>query len=164
MGRLRRWLNRRVTSEYHFAPGLLVRALGLLLACLGLFLLVVAFVVAALDVPRAAMTGALLVALAITAVVAATGLLVARRTSVVRLDETGYRVRLVRGAGAKQARWRDVDDLVTADVRGTRGVVLRLRDGATTTVPVAVLDADPERFVEDLRGHLDRAHGYRRLR
>lgn len=151
-------------SEYRFAPGLLVRALGLLLAALGLCLLLVAFVVAGLGLSRAVLDVALVATVVAVAGLALTGLLVGRRTVVVRLDDTGYRVRLLRGAGTKQARWRDVEDVVTADVRRTKGVVVRLRDGTTTTVPVAVLDTDPERFVEDVRSHLDRAHGYRRLR
>ena len=37
-----------------------------------------------------------------------------------RLDEDGYRVRLVRGAGVRAARWRDVEDAVAASPRGSR--------------------------------------------
>ena len=54
--------------------------------------------------------------------------------------------------------------MVTATVRGHHCVVLRLRDGRTTTIPVAVLDARREVFVQDLRSRLDAGHGYRRIR
>ena len=57
-----------------------------------------------------------------------------------------------------------VEDVVTATVHGHDCVVLRLRDGRTTTVPVAVLDAPRQVFVQDLRTHLDAGHGYRRIR
>ncbi|MDX6324955.1 MAG: hypothetical protein QOK15_1309 [Nocardioidaceae bacterium] len=158
------WFNRAVITEYRFARGLVVRALGLLLVGLGLLLLLVAVGGAALGWPRDVLTVVLVVTTAAVVVLALTGLLVRRRVGVVRLDDEGYRVRLLRGAGTMQARWRDVEDVVTADLRGTRGVVVRLRNGTSTSIPVAVLDADPAQFVEDLRGHLDRAHGYRRLR
>ena len=46
-------------------------------------------------------------------------------------------------------------------VAGERCVVLRLRDGRTSTVPVGLLAGRTEDFVEDLRGHLNRGHGYR---
>ena len=152
-----------MTSEYRPAPGLLLRAFGVLVGAAGVVLVLVALAVALLGWPSGVLTGAVVVG-AITVVVLALAGLVVRRTVVVRLDDAGYRLRLLRGAGTKQARWRDVEDLVTAEVRGTRAVVVRLRDGTTTTVPVAVLDSGAERFVEDVRARLDRAHGYRRLR
>ena len=82
---------------------------------------------------------------------------------VVRLDEGGYRVRSVRGAGVREARWKDVEDVTAPTVRGQRCVVLRLRDGRTTTIPVDVLAGSPDAFVRDLQEHLDAGHGYRRL-
>ena len=105
----------------------------------------------------------MVVVLVVLAVVAS-GLVLTRLTPLVHLDEAGYRVRLLRGAGVRAARWRDVEDVVTATVQGHDCVVLRLRDGRTTTVPVAVLDAPREVFVQDLRTHLDAGHGYRRIR
>ena len=96
--------------------------------------------------------------------VVVTGVVLTRLTPLVRLDEAGYRVRLLRGTGVRAARWRDVEDVVTATVHGHHCIVLRLRDGRTTTVPVAVLDAAREDFVQDLRQHLDAGHGYRRIR
>ena len=42
-------------------------------------------------------------------------------------------------------------------------MVLRLRDGRTTTIPVDVLAGSSDAFVKDLQQHLNRGHGYRRL-
>jgi len=79
-----------------------------------------------------------------------------RRAYVVRLDALGYQVRLLRGAGVKRARWADVAEASTADVGGVPCVVLALRDGRTTTVPLAVLAADRDEFVARLRALLRR--------
>ena len=79
-----------------------------------------------------------------------------RRAYVVRLDRLGYEVRLVRGAGVKRARWADVAEASTADVRGVPCVVLSLRDGRTTTVPVGVLAGDRDEFVTRVRALLHR--------
>jgi hypothetical protein len=113
-----------------------------------------------LDLP-ALVTGVVLV---VVLAVVVSGFALTRLTPLVHLDAAGYRVRLLRGAGVRAARWRDVEDVVTATVHGHDCVVLRLRDGRTTTVPVAVLDAPREVFVQDLRTHLDAGHGYRRIR
>jgi hypothetical protein len=91
------------------------------------------------------------------------GLLVTRRSFVVRLDDAGYQVRLIRGAGVKQARWKDVEDVVATTVSGERCVVLRLRDGRATTLPVRALAGNPDTFVMDLQSHLNKGHGYRRI-
>jgi hypothetical protein len=42
-------------------------------------------------------------------------------------------------------------------------VVLRLRDGRTTTIPVQMLAVDREAFVRDVQDHLQRGHGLRKL-
>lgn len=83
---------------------------------------------------------------------------------VVRLDEDGYRVRALRSARARSARWSDVRDVQTTTVEGHRCLVLRLRDGRTTTLPVDVLGGDPAELTAVVTAQLDRTHGYRRLR
>lgn len=150
-----------MTSEYRFAPALLVRSLGALLAVVGLLLSTVVALVAFAGLPVLVLTVSVVVAVVVVVV---GGLLASRRTTLVRFDEAGYQVRLLRGAGVKQARWREVEDAVTAHVAGQDCVVLRLKDGRTTTIPVSVLDADPGALLRDLTAHLDRGHGYRRLR
>ena len=62
------------------------------------------------------------------------------------------------------AAWTDVEDAATAHAaRACPCVVLQLRDGRTTTIPVAALAADREEFVRDLQAHLQRGHGLRPL-
>jgi len=91
------------------------------------------------------------------------GFLLTRRSFVVRLSEEGFRVRFVRGAGVKQGRWLDVVDAVTAEVAGSPCVVLRRRDGRSTTIPVEMLAGDRDAFVRDVQEHLQHGHGLRRL-
>jgi hypothetical protein len=112
----------------------------------------------------AGMPALVLVAVAVLAavVLVAAAVVLGRSWWVVRLDDTGYRVRLVRGVGRSAARWKDVEDLATAYVSGSPCVVLRLRDGSTSTLPVDVVEADREELVDELRRRLDAAHGYRR--
>ena len=149
-----------MTSSYRFSGPFVVRLMGVALVVVGVLVLLLAGAVAWLGVPVAVLTGGLVVA--VLAVVAL-GVLARRRVVVVRFDERGYRVRHVRGSGVRQGEWKQVEDVAAVTVAGERCVVLRLRDGRTTTVPVGVLATRTEDFVEDLRAHLDRGHGYRRL-
>ena len=151
-----------MTSSYRFAPPFIVRMTGVALVAVGVLVLVLAGLVAALSLPEAVLSAGLLVAVVLCLVVLA-GLAALRRRDVVRLDETGYRVRYVRGAGVRQAPWKDVEDVTAPTVEGQRCVVLRLRDGRTTTMPVDVLAGSADAFVRDLQQHLNRGHGYRRL-
>lgn len=147
-------------SNYRLSRALVVRTMGVLLVALGGLVLLVAAVVSLLDLPALVLTVAVVLA---GLLVLGSGLALSRFRAVVRLDDTGYQVSWLRGAGAKQARWRDVEDVVTATVAGHDCVVLRLKDGRTTSIPVSVIEADPEAFVRDLSAHLDKGHGYRRL-
>lgn len=147
-------------TVYRFSPPLLVRLLGSLLALLGVALFVVAVVVLVLDLPVLVLTVAVVVTVLVVVVA---GAVLSQAAVLVRFDDDGYRIRLLRGAGVRQARWRDVEDAVTATVSGHDVVVLRLRDGRTTSIPVTVLDASPSDFLADLSAHLDTGHGYRRI-
>jgi len=148
------------SSDYRLSPALGARLMGLLLVGLALLLFVVTALVALLD-----LTPDLLVVLAAVGLLAIFGLgyALTRRLYVVHLDEAGYRVRLIRGAGVTEARWNEVRDAATATPRGIPCVVLHLRDGRTTTIPVEALAADREEFVRDLQEHLQRGHGLRPL-
>ncbi len=148
-------------SDYRFAQPLLVRLLGTVLVVVGILLFLLAGLVAWLDLSLAVLTVGVVAAVVL---VVATGFLLTRGTPLVHFDDDGYRVRVLRGAGVTQARWADVEDVVTATVSGHNCVVLRLRDGRTTTLPVEVLDVSPSALVDDLRARLDAGHGYRRLR
>jgi hypothetical protein len=151
-----------VSSNYRFAAPFIVRMTGIGLVAVGVLVLVWAGLALALSLPGAVLSAGLLVAVVLWLLVLG-GLVVLRRGAVVRLDETGYRVRFVRGAGVRQARWKDVEDVTAPTVEGHRCVLLRLRDGRTTTLPVDVLAGSSDAFVQDLQQHLNRGHGYRRL-
>ena len=147
-------------TEYRVNPAVAARLVGAMLVGVALLVLLTTVLVAVLDLHTAV--------LLVPVVLGATGVLVAvamgrRRGWVVRVTDEGYRVQWVRGAGVSAARWKDVEDAVTATVAGAPVVVLRLRDGRTTTVPVQMLAVDRETFVRDLQRHLQRGHGVRRL-
>lgn len=147
-------------SDYRLSQPVVVRMMGALLVLLGVVVLLMTLGVGVLGVPTVVLSvGIVLVALLLLAA----ALVLTRGVTLVRLDDAGYRVRFVRGAGVQQARWTDVEDVVATTVAGERCVVLRLRDGRTTTLPVRLLRTSPEAFVKDLQGHLNRGHGYRRI-
>jgi hypothetical protein len=153
-------------QSFALAPALRARLLGTGLAAVGIVVLLGMLLSWALDLPTAFVSG--FVVLACVGVLTL-GLLLGLRHWVLRLDEHGYRVRVLRSAGpaadqARTARWADVLDLQSSTVAGQRCVVLRLRDGRTTTLPVDVIEGDSTALVETLTAHLDRGHGYRRLR
>lgn len=148
-------------SAYRLAPALVVRLMGAAMVTAGLLLLVLTVLVIALDLPTLVLSVGVL---ALVLVVLTVGWLLRRRASVVRLDETGYQVRWVRGAGVTRGRWKDVEDVLATTVAGERCVVLRRRDGSSTTIPVGILAGSADDFVRDLQQHLNRGHGYRPLR
>jgi hypothetical protein len=145
------------TSDYRLAPAFAARIVG------------AGFVLAAVVVFATTVLG-LLAGWSLTVVLAVAGaglaamIVVAvrlRSLVVVRFDDSGYRVRLVRGVGVAAARWSEVDDAVTADAAGEPCILLRLASGATSTIPLRVVAADPDAFVTDLRARLQRGHGLR---
>jgi hypothetical protein len=149
-----------VLSRYRFSGPFVARLLGVGLVAVGILVVLLVLLASLLSLPGPVVAGVLVAALL---AVAGLGLAAVRRPVVVGFDEVGYRVHLVRGAGVRAAAWTQVEDAEATVVAGERCVVLRLRDGRTTTVPVRVLDGDPDDFVRDLQAHLDRGHGYRRV-
>lgn len=149
-----------MSSDYRVSRHLVIRLIGALFVGLGILVVVLALLVAVLDLPSTVLGTGLV--LAVLTVLTVGGLLV-RGAVLVRLDRTGYRVRLLRGAGVTRARWTDVEDAVASTVAGERCIVLRLRDGRTTTIPVRMLSGSADAFVHDLQAHLNAGHGYRRL-
>ena len=157
------------TSSFALAPALRARLLGTGLVAIGLVVLGGILLAWAIGLPVPVVTGLVLLA---AVGVLALGLLLGLRHWVLRIDEHGYRVRVLRsparspeGSGdARSARWPVVLDLRTTTLSGQRCVVLRLRDGRTTTLPVDLVEGDSTALVETLTAHLDRGHGYRRLR
>jgi hypothetical protein len=148
-----------VPTDYALAPQLRARIMGLFLVLLGVVLCGITLLVALLQLPLDVLSAVVLV---VVVAVFGAGFLLTRRSYVVRAEDDGYRVRFVRGAGTSAARWTDVEDVVTTHVAGSPCVVLRLRDGGSTTIPVDLLAVDGNQFVRELQVHLDRGHGYRR--
>lgn len=156
---LNRCVSQNATSDYRLAPALAARIVG------------VGFVLAAGFVFATTVLGLLAGwTLTVVLVVAGAGLAAMivlavrlRALVVVRFDDSGYRVRLVRGVGVASARWSEVDDAVPADAAGEPCIQLRLASGATSTIPLRVVAADPDAFIGDLRGRLQRGHGLRPL-
>lgn len=140
-------------QTYALTPAIRARLMGALLVLVGLLLVAVTFVVA---VARLDPTLMLVLVAAVPVVVFGAAALLSRRLYVVRLDDVGYSVRMVRGVGAAKARWADVLDLTAVTLDETRCVVMRLRDGRTTTIPVDVIQGDSEEFVRELGRRLSR--------
>ena len=147
------------SSDYRLSPALGARLMGTLLVLLAVLLFAATALVALLHLPLD-----LLVVLALLGLV---GVFVfgyaLRKKYVVHLDDEGYRVRLVRGAGVTEASWKDVEEVVAASPRGIDCLVLRLSDGRTTTIPVSAVAADRDDFARDVRDHARRGEGLRPL-
>ncbi|HET8602580.1 MAG TPA: hypothetical protein VFM09_01505 [Marmoricola sp.] len=141
---------------FGLAPQLRARLMGFALLGLGLLLVLVSLVVALLRLPPDLIV---LVAALVVVAIFALGFVLVRRWFVVKVDATGYQVRFVRGAGVRAARWTDVEDVQTQTLAEARCVVLRLRDGRRTTVPVDLIEGDRDAFVRELQRRLDQAHG-----
>jgi hypothetical protein len=147
-----------MSSDYRLSPALGARLLGSALVGLAVLVFILTLVVALLDLSP--LFVGVVAALGLAAVLAL-GHLLTRRAWVVRLGDDGYRVRLIRGAGVREARWVEVEDAVAASPRGVDCLVLRLRDGRTTTIPVQVLAVDRDEFARDVRDHLELSSGGR---
>ncbi len=144
-------------SDYRLAPLVVARFVGLYLVLLALVMFVATAVVAAADLP----VDVLVVLLGVgVAGLFALAWVLRSRVTVVHLDADGYRVRLIRGAGVRQGRWADVQDAVTGSPRGIPCVLIRLRDGGRTSIPVQALQGDPDDFARDVQARL-RAGGRR---
>lgn len=148
-----------MSSGYRLAPALAARVVGLALVGSAVVLLVATLLTVVFAGPVWVVPLAAVSALALTGVLA----VLTRRLPVLGTDAAGYRIHWVRGAGASSATWRDVTEAVAASPGGVDCVVLRLRDGRTTTLPVDALAVDRGTFVAEIREHLTRGEGLRPL-
>ena len=142
----------RVT-DYRLAPPVAARFVGAYLVLLAVVLLVVTVVAGVAELDPDLIV--LVLGLGILGLVGLGWWL--RRLVVVRLTDAGYQVRMIRAAGATEARWSEVEDAVAAAPSGIDCLVLRLRDGRSTTIPVQLVAGDKDDFARDVRGHLQRA-------
>ena len=147
------------SSEYRIAPALSARIIGVCLIAVAVVVVVATVVALLLHWPPRVLLLVPALGLALTALLAA----VLRRRVVVNLMPQGYRVSLLRGSGVRAARWADVQDAVAATRLGEKCVVIRLRDGRSTTIPMSALQADPDAFARDLQVHLRQGSGLRPL-
>jgi hypothetical protein len=143
------------TVDYRLAPLVTARFVGLYLMLLAVLVFAATGVVFATG-----WSGDLLLVLALIGLIGlgGAGWWLRTRAYVMRAAPDGYTVRMVRGAGVKAARWTQVEDAVTTTIHDEPCVVLRLKDGGTTTIPVSVLAVDNEQFVVELQQHLQRGH------
>ena len=144
------WSNRPVPSDYRFSEAVNVRFLGAFLVLIGLVVLGMALLVAVLELPGAVLTVTVVAAVLL---VVASAFFLSRMAVLVRLDDIGYQVRYLRKAGVRSARWVDLEDVVTGFASGHPVVVLRLRDGRTTTIPVNLLQGSADDFAKDVAAH-----------
>ncbi|MCD4523591.1 hypothetical protein [Nocardioides sp. cx-173] len=148
------------TTDYRLARSFAARFVGAYLLLLAIVMFAATAAVAVTQfLPPDALVVLLVLGLVGLAVLGAR----LRSAYVVSFDAEGYRVRMVRGAGVKQAAWTEVAEAGTASPRGVPCVVIRLRDGRSTTIPVQALETDREQFVRDLARRLERGEGLRPL-
>ncbi len=149
-----------VVSDYRFAPALAARLMGLTLVALAVLVLIGTVTAVLLDLPSIVL---LVLVVLVLVVISLTARRLRSREFAVRFTDDGYLVRHIRGAGVETARWKDVEDAVTTTTHGSRCVVLRLRNGTTTTIPVDALAVDGEEFVRDVQARLRGGEGLRPL-
>ncbi len=158
-------------TSYRFARAHTVGVLGRTAVVAGLVVLatvLIGVVTAAVggNLPDLLIAGLLVVmavAVVLTVVAAAR---VLRAPTLLRLDQTGYHVRGLRGAGPTLASWTQVSRVRRERLAPGTCLVLSLDDGGRTVVPVRLLEggsAAADQLESELRGRLDRAHGQRPL-
>ena len=139
------------STLYRLSPQVRVRFLGLYLVVLALLVFVLTVLLVAVDVTPDIM---LVVALLGLVGLGVLGWWLNKRAWIVRATADGYEVRLVRSAGTKSGRWAAVEDAVTTSPHGIDCLVLRLKDGTTTTIPVTLLDLPKDDFVRQMQAFL----------
>lgn len=141
-------------SIYRMAPLFAARLVGLAF----LVLAATTFVVTALVLSLGWAPDLIVVVLVVELVaVFAAAAWLRSRAYVVRLDEVGYSVRLVRGAGVKDGRWSEVEEVVAAHPKDVACVVIKRTDATTTSIPVELLAVDRDDFARDIGVRLSRS-------
>jgi hypothetical protein len=144
-----------VATTYRLAPALGVRLVGRSLVTLALAV-VVATVIGVLVGAGWAIAGT--VAVVGVLLVAGWAWYLVRRAWAVRLTPRGYDVRLLGGIGVTTASWSQVDEVVAASPGGRPCLVLRLRDGRMTRLPMAAVAGEADTLAHDVRRRVRDAH------
>lgn len=147
-----------MSTRYRLARPLAARVVGAALVAAALVVMVATLVAAG----TGASLGALFAVAAAVVVVAIAGAALVGSWPVLTLDDEGYRVRW-RAAEVRAATWAEVDDAAATYAGEEPVVLLQLRDGRRTVLPVRLLDVDREELVRTLQQHLQRGHGIRPL-
>ena len=142
-------------SRYRLAPALGIRLVGRSLVTLAVLVLLATVLGLAVG-SGWAIAG--LVALIGLVAVAVWGWWLLRRATAVHLTDEGYDVHLLGGVGATHASWADVTEVAATSPGGTPCLVLRLRDGGGTRLPMTALRGDPDEFARDVRRRVRTAH------
>ena len=149
-------MSTETATVHRLAPAIAARLLGVVLCAVAVLILLSTVAIAVLDLH----TVYLLVPVAVTVLVLVLVWWTWRTKGwVARLTAEGYRVQWVRGVGTASGRWKDVEDAVATTIADAPVVVLRLKDGRTTTIPVEMLAIDRDDFVREVQQHLQRGHG-----
>jgi hypothetical protein len=142
-------------TSYRLAPALGARLVGRSLVTLGLVVLVLTVVAGVVG------GGWPLVVLVVTAglvLLAVWAWWLLRVAWALRLTPEGYAVRLLGGIGATTATWSDVVEVAASSPGGRPCLVLSLRDGRSTRLPMAALAADRDAVAVDVRRRVRDAH------
>ncbi len=146
------------------APGVLV--LGRLAAGTGLLVGGTVVLSTLVDLSRPVVV-ALAVLLGVAGLLtAAAAVRVLRPPVLLHLDDAGFRLRVLRGAGPASVQWADVEGVRRERLTPGPCLVFALSRSRRTVLPLHLLDGGPaaaDRLDADLRSRLDRAHGQRRL-
>ncbi|WP_148616128.1 hypothetical protein [Nocardioides rubriscoriae] len=147
-------MDQPAVTDYRLAPAFAARLVGL-----GLVLLaVVAFVLTAASLALSWPADLVVVVVVVGLLaVLGTGTWLRSRAYVVRLTDSGYHVRFVRGVGVAEGRWDEVTEVSAAHPRDVPCLVLDRHDATTTSIPVEMLAADRQQFADDVRARLERA-------
>ena len=142
-------------TTYRLAPALALRMVGRSLVSLAVL---VALATVAGVLLGAGWVAAGLVTLAGLVAIAAWAWYLLRGARAVRLTDAGYAVRLLGGVGVTSASWLQVEEAVATSPGGQPCLLLRLRDGRSTRLPLAALATDADAFALDVRTRVRNAH------
>lgn len=146
---------RTPTTTYRLAPALGARLVGRSLVTLAVLVVIATLFAAVTGIGWWLADGLAVVGILLVGLWAWYLLRLARA---VRLTDEGYAVRLLGGVGTRTASWSEVDEVVAASPAGRPCLVLHLRDGRVTRLPMAALAGDPDPFAHDVRRRVRDAH------
>ena len=150
------------TTQYRWPRPLMLRFTGVVTAALGtLWIVGVVF-----DVWVVSGLGATVyvVALSATALVLIVALvLLGRPPLVIEMASDGYRLHHLRGGGVATAQWRDVESAQTQSSSNGPLIVIQLKDGRRSLLPLTLLGARAVEAEREIHDRLSTGHGYRPL-